>query len=434
VLVVHGDGVFRAETAALLGMAGWGRTEAARIAEAGVEPAVVVLALDLPGECAEARRRWPLAPVVLVGAAPGPDAEEMARLDAHLFHAVEDGPSRLLAMVEAALRHHDAVQAIDRQRARLRLLLDLGARLHRLRPTEEFFQVALDDFGEILAATGELRGVLFVAESERDGIAVCAGAGTCAGLTSRQLLPPAVAGRVTTGMSSGAGVARFASGSLVPVALGEEFRACLFADGVQVPDEAVETCQLYASQVAQALANTLLFERATVDGASRLCNRVYGGQRLSEALAMGARLGHPVAVLVLDVDELSAVAAEGRQAEGRQGEGGRAAADAVLRGVAGVLREGCRETDVLARHGPTTMLGVLPATGIDGAAIVAERVRAGVQRWGSETGGSNLQVSASIGVAAAPPGDRDGDALLARAEAALYRAQRAGRNCVRLGY
>lgn len=85
-----------------------------------------------------------------------------------------------------------------------------------------------------------------------------------------------------------------------------------------------------------------------------------------------------------------------------------------------------RRPDHLGRFGGEEFVALLPETSLDEAVIVAERIRAEI-----EHSTANLPAcTVSIGVAANPPGDRAFDALLARADAALYQAKAEGRNSV----
>ena len=109
----------------------------------------------------------------------------------------------------------------------------------------------------------------------------------------------------------------------------------------------------------------------------------------------------------------------------------RATGDAVLRGVAGVLRAQSRPQDVLARADAGLFVVALGgAVSTTRALLVAERLRAAIEGHAWATLGAGLQVTASIGVAACAPGEPLDDAL-ARARAALQECKRAGRNQVR---
>ena len=105
--------------------------------------------------------------------------------------------------------------------------------------------------------------------------------------------------------------------------------------------------------------------------------------------------------------------------------------DHVLREVARVLREASREVDEPARYGGEEMAVALPQTGLDGAFEFAERVRTQIEALELPLldGDGVLHVTASFGVAALPHSAKsDKDALVAAADAALYRAKRSGKN------
>ena len=106
--------------------------------------------------------------------------------------------------------------------------------------------------------------------------------------------------------------------------------------------------------------------------------------------------------------------------------------DEVLAQVAGVLRDHSRELDTPARYGGEEMAVVLPQTGVEGAEMLAERIREAVEalRVPRVRGGGVLSVTASFGVASVPDVAADREGLIAAADAALYRAKRGGKNRV----
>jgi diguanylate cyclase (GGDEF)-like protein len=104
--------------------------------------------------------------------------------------------------------------------------------------------------------------------------------------------------------------------------------------------------------------------------------------------------------------------------------------DQVLAEVARVLRERTREIDAPARYGGEELAVVLPQTDLEGAYNLAERVRTGIEELELPipNGNGSLRVTASFGVASLPSLARDSRELLAKADAALYRAKREGKN------
>jgi diguanylate cyclase (GGDEF)-like protein len=109
---------------------------------------------------------------------------------------------------------------------------------------------------------------------------------------------------------------------------------------------------------------------------------------------------------------------------------GHAAGDAALRMMVKEVQPCLREVDRFGRMGGEEFCVLLPDTDIAGAALVAERMRALVHaaplRWLEQ----DWPLSASFGIAEAEHGDASSDAVLARADAALYRAKAQGRNLV----
>ncbi len=183
--------------------------------------------------------------------------------------------------------------------------------------------------------------------------------------------------------------------------------------------------QALADQAALAIANAQLVSRlerlSTHDELTGLPNRRLFARHLERTLARADRYGHDVAVLALDLDHF-------KQLNDRCGH---PAGDAALRAVASVLRESLREVDTVARAGGEELWVLLPHTSEQGAAEVAEKLRRRVAALDVE--GADQQplghLSVSIGVAQRRAAE-GADALLARADAALYRAKRAGRDRV----
>jgi diguanylate cyclase (GGDEF)-like protein len=109
--------------------------------------------------------------------------------------------------------------------------------------------------------------------------------------------------------------------------------------------------------------------------------------------------------------------------------------DRVLVEVARVLRRLSRDVDLPARYGGEEMAVVLPQTDVRGAEQGAERMRAAIEAMQIPRldGGGLLPITASFGVASFPSQAADKTALIAAADAALYRAKRGGRNRVERG-
>jgi len=156
-------------------------------------------------------------------------------------------------------------------------------------------------------------------------------------------------------------------------------------------------------------------------------NRRYLQARIKEELARAHRNRSNLVCLMLDVDHFKQV----------NDTWGHAAGDAVLRDVAQRIESQVRASDVTARYGGEEFVILLPNTSDDEALQLAERVRGTVAAApvGLPNGGA-VDVTVSIGIANLAPDADDndfktlGDALIARADVALYSAKAAGRDRV----
>ncbi|MFC0267295.1 GGDEF domain-containing protein [Kushneria aurantia] len=109
---------------------------------------------------------------------------------------------------------------------------------------------------------------------------------------------------------------------------------------------------------------------------------------------------------------------------------GHATGDSVLKVFAKRLTSLVRDTDIAARWGGEEFLIVLPATDIEAALQLAERLRRHIDDTSFMCDGQRIDITVSLGVAQCVPGDRDFEAAILRADRALYRAKHEGRNRV----
>lgn len=166
--------------------------------------------------------------------------------------------------------------------------------------------------------------------------------------------------------------------------------------------------------------NRLLEQLSTTDPLTGLRNRRYLTEMLAVEFLRAKRHKTPLSVVMADIDHFKSV----------NDAHGHAAGDAVLQGVAEVLRRRMRGSDHGGRYGGEEFLLVLSNAEIEGARSFAERLREEVEETAFGTDAGPLQVTLSLGVASLrarheTPGD-----LVAEADEALYRAKQAGRNRV----
>ncbi len=106
--------------------------------------------------------------------------------------------------------------------------------------------------------------------------------------------------------------------------------------------------------------------------------------------------------------------------------------DAVLAAVGKRMKEVLRGSDLKCRYGGEEFLVLLPETPLHGARRVAETLRREIAERPIHWAGEALTVTASFGLAQTLPGEVNLQAVIARADVALYRAKDDGRNCVRI--
>jgi two-component system cell cycle response regulator len=163
-------------------------------------------------------------------------------------------------------------------------------------------------------------------------------------------------------------------------------------------------------------------ELAITDGLTGLFNRRYMETHLGTLVDQSAARGKPITVLVLDIDYFKAI----------NDSYGHDAGDDVLREFSLRIRKATRNIDLACRYGGEEFVIVMPETDMAVATAVAERLRRRIatEPFAIQKGARHLEVTISIGIAALSGVGDDAATILKRADQALYRAKRDGRNRV----
>jgi diguanylate cyclase len=161
-----------------------------------------------------------------------------------------------------------------------------------------------------------------------------------------------------------------------------------------------------------------LTAEAHTDALTMLANRRVFDNELDRRIAEYSRHGRTFSLIMADVDHFKKF----NNTYGHQ------AGDEVLRGVAKLLRRKMREMDLVARYGGEEFAVILPGTNHSDACRATLRACEAIEKSHFHYDGKELQVTVSFGVAEAK-GSRDGAALVARADTALYAAKENGRHC-----
>jgi len=189
--------------------------------------------------------------------------------------------------------------------------------------------------------------------------------------------------------------------------------------GAAFGERDLDLVQLLGEMAAPHLDVARLAVLSNTDDLTLLYNRRYVNDVLPREMDRARRYGHDLSVLMLDLDHFKKV----------NDTHGHEIGDQILRGLGDRLRAFGRFADVPSRWGGEEFLVVLPETGASRAREVAERLRRGAGEQPYRTDAGPVRVTLSIGVASLQAGD-DPTSLVRRADEALYRAKRAGRNRV----
>jgi diguanylate cyclase (GGDEF)-like protein len=185
-----------------------------------------------------------------------------------------------------------------------------------------------------------------------------------------------------------------------------------------------ELLSYLTNQASLSVENVDLHEtvqrQAVTDELTGLFNHRRFQEVMSTEVERARRYDQEMGLIMLDIDNFKRVNDTYGHVQG----------DMVLREVARVLRQSSREIDEPARYGGEEMAVALPQTDLEGAFRFAERVRNRIEALELPLldGDGSLRVTASFGAASLSRAGGDKDALVAAADAALYRAKRSGKN------
>ncbi len=207
----------------------------------------------------------------------------------------------------------------------------------------------------------------------------------------------------------------------VPLATKDELVGLLTLHRVApFSEHEAELALTFAGQGGVAFEKARLFAEvvrlARHDGLTGVFNRRYFYELAEREFQRAMRLQQPMCAALIDVDHFKLF----------NDKHGHAVGDQVLRTVAQVCGTALRAFDLLGRYGGEEFVILFPHTDLEGARVVAERLRAAVE----STSVDGLSVTVSVGLSELAPGTATLEELLGRADEALYRAKAGGRNCV----
>lgn len=158
---------------------------------------------------------------------------------------------------------------------------------------------------------------------------------------------------------------------------------------------------------------------AATDPLTGLCNRRSFLELAEQERVRSERYGFSMVLLLMDLDNFKRI----------NDDYGHDIGDLVLKHVSRILRDTLRQSDLLARFGGEEFIALLPETSMDGALVIAERLRFHVAEAAIQAPGGFLSITISIGAAGFQPcGSMALDVLTKRADEALYVSKKEGRN------
>jgi two-component system cell cycle response regulator len=171
---------------------------------------------------------------------------------------------------------------------------------------------------------------------------------------------------------------------------------------------------------AEAKYHEEIYRMTIVDGLTQIHNKRALFEALEKELMRARRYERDLSLLMFDIDFFKRI----------NDQYGHLAGDHVLRELARVVQERIRREEVFARYGGEEFVILLPETPLQGAAALAENLRARVANHAFVFQGERIPVTVSIGTALLGENDKVAADLIQRADEKLYEAKRGGRNRV----
>lgn len=351
----------------------------------------------------------------------------------------------LTTMALSIVLARNAVAELDERIAMVDSARKAHEQVEELFSMTDMLQAAEDhvDAGAVLMATAQrllsgFGGALYVFNNSRDRLDLAKSWNTSEGFRPAEtLLPgncwalkrgkPHINDRATGTLCCMHHVGEAATIEVPMMARGQVYGMIMLAleaeDASAQLDGVRRLAHAMADSMSLALSNIALRERLRTqslrDPLTGLYNRRYMEDALDRYVSLAERTGSSTAVMMIDLDDFKRL----------NDEHGHAKGDAVLRDVAAQLIGGLRPSDVVSRYGGEELMVILPGCSLEGAQLKAENLRARIEGLAEAHG---VPISASFGVAAVPETSTSPADVVPMADAALYAAKQAGKNCVRL--
>ena len=165
-----------------------------------------------------------------------------------------------------------------------------------------------------------------------------------------------------------------------------------------------------------------IYRMATTDALTGLFSREYFRQQYSDTFRRSERYQRPFSLIMIDIDDFKTI----------NDTHGHSTGDVVLEGVGRIILDLVRHEDCAARYGGEEFVILLPETDPEMARFPAERIRKSIEEYRFQTEDRRFSVSVSVGIAGFPDHASTMDEMLEKADQAMYKVKRSGKNKVRV--
>ncbi|MBU0504162.1 MAG: GGDEF domain-containing protein [Candidatus Omnitrophica bacterium] len=219
-----------------------------------------------------------------------------------------------------------------------------------------------------------------------------------------------------------ADVSQFQDYTGLSLYIGKSLFGYLLASGVK--DEDKDTFHILAHQFILGIKRAVLYEKvqelAIRDSLTHILSRRYFLERFVEEINRSRKFDYSLAFLMIDIDYF-------KDLNDRYGH---LVGDVILKEVSRIIKDNIRQIDILGRYGGEEFCLALPETEKEEAKFAAERIREAIEDALIRAYDEDLRITLSVGIAVFPGDAQDTDALIDRADQALYKAKQSGRNKV----
>jgi diguanylate cyclase (GGDEF)-like protein len=373
-----------------------------------------------------------------------PPRELLQRLDIQGYYDKSDGPDRLLLWTDVGLKSAYSIQLLTKSRLGLNYILSATPEMYKIQPLGDLLRGILIQISGLLGAANSFLAILppnrngspvegFLAMAERDGaeLKIRAGVGKYAGLGTVPASIPAELSAPIRRQLEGGVLGTTPDMTIVPLKIGDMPLGVVYIEtGITTPSDA-ELMRVFASQASAAILNAQLYEMATIDTLTGVFVRRFFDQWVIRELKNSLRSGKPLALVMLDMDDLKVI----------NDRAGHKAGDRALVDFASALKDSSRSSDFVCRYGGDEFSLLLPNSTIDGTELVIARLHENIRSKSFQSPDGVCQLSASVGVAIFEPSAAEIDFgafpdyfarfaawLQHLADMSLYEAKAAGKN------